>query len=176
MLYGQSKQYLLGKLVEAGLKSKPYTALKTLQKSQESHVGAVLFEREAYARNDSKKRFRDEKGAKHKRRKVFDRAVTFVVLIGDYTDDAVETMLEKFVALLDRGIMVEGNFVPIEVEGAEWVDTEDALLKAHVAVRVTVTFNGGIYKDTDFGPLTRVEVAEIERINGKENTDGKQAN
>ncbi len=55
----------------------------------------------------------------------------------------------------------------------EWVDTEDALLKAQVAVRVTVTFNGGVYKDTDFGPLTHVEVVEIEKINGKENTDGE---
>ena len=153
MLYGQSKQYLLEKLVAAGLKSRPYTALKALQKSQESHIGAVLFEREAYARNGSKKRFRDEEGAKHKRRKVFDRAVTFVVLIGDYTDDTVEAMLE--------------------IEGVEWVDTEDALLKAQVAVRVTVTFNGGVYKDTDFGPLTHVEVVEIEKINGKENTDGE---
>ena len=174
MLYGQSKQYLLEKLTESGLKSRPYTALKALQKSQESHVGAVLFEREAYARNGSKKRFGDEEGAKHKRRKVFDRAVTFVVLIGDYTDDAVETMLEKFVSLLDRGIMVDGNFVPLEIEGVEWVDTEDALLKAQVAVRVTVTFNGGVYKDTDFGPLTHVKVVEIEKINGKENTDGNQ--
>ena len=46
MLYGQSKQYLLEKLTESGLKSRPYTALKALQKSQESHVGAVLFERD----------------------------------------------------------------------------------------------------------------------------------
>ena len=172
-LYAESKAYLLAKLKEAGLKSKPYTALKALQKSQESHVGAVLFEREAYARNGSKKRFMDEKGAKHKRHKVFDRAVTFVVLIGDYTDDAVEPMLEKFVALLDRGIMVDGNFVPIEVEGAEWVDAEDALLKAQVAVRVTITFNGGVYKDTDFSPLTNVEIEAIEKINGKEPTNGK---
>ena len=72
-------------------------------------------------------------------------------------------MLEKFVSLLDRGITVDGNFVPLEIEGVEWVDTEDALLKAQVAVRVTVTFNGGVYKDTDFGPLTHVEVVEIEK-------------
>ena len=81
-------------------------------------------------------------------------------------------MLEEFVALLDRGIMVDGNFVPIEVEGAEWVDGEDALLKAQVAVRVTVTFNGGIYKDTDFGPLTHVEIEAVEKINGKEPING----
>ena len=176
MLYGQSKRYLLEKLTAAGLKSRPYTTLKALQKSQESHVGAVLFEREAYARNNSKKRFRDEEGAKHKRRKVFDRAVTFVVLIGDYTDDNVEAMLERFIALLDRGIMVDGNYVPIAVEGAEWVDTEDTLLKAQVAARVTVTFNGGVYIDTDFRSLAHIEMAEVEKANGDEIQDGKQNN
>ena len=45
MLYGDSKQYLLDKLKAAGLKSKPFTTQKTLEKSQESHVGAVLFHR-----------------------------------------------------------------------------------------------------------------------------------
>ena len=173
MLYAECKQYLIAKLREAGIKTRIYTTKKSLEKCMESHVGAVLFEREECARNGSKKRYRDEEGAKHKRRKVFDRAVTFVVLIGDYTDDTVEAMLEKFVSLLDRGITVDGNFVPLEIEGVEWVDTEDALLKAQVAVRVTVTFNGGVYKDTDFGPLTHVEVVEIEKINGKENTDGE---
>ena len=46
MLYKQSKEYLLEKLKAAGLKSKPYTTQKGLEKSQESHIGAVLFESE----------------------------------------------------------------------------------------------------------------------------------
>lgn len=41
MLYKQSKEYLLEKLKTAGLKSKPYTTQKGLEKSQESHIGAV---------------------------------------------------------------------------------------------------------------------------------------
>ena len=176
MLYTEAKQYLLNKLKAAGLKSNPYTTQKSLEKSQESHIGAVLFEREAYARNGSKKRFRNEEGAKHKRRKVFDRALTFTVIIGDYTDDSVETLFEQFISGLDSGIYVDGNFVPIEVEGADWVDKDDSILKAQVAVQVSITFNGGIYKDTDFGPLSHVEVVEVEQINGKENTDGKQDN
>ena len=44
MLYKQSKEYLLEKLKAAGLKTKPYTTQKGLEKSQESHIGAVLFE------------------------------------------------------------------------------------------------------------------------------------
>ena len=71
MLYGQSKQYLLDKLVAAGLKSKPYTTQKSLEKSQESHIGAVLFESEALSRNGSKTYYIDQEGAQKKRRKVF---------------------------------------------------------------------------------------------------------
>ena len=163
MLYGQSKQYLLEKLTEAGLKSRPYTALKALQKSQESHVGAVLFEREAYARNGSKKRFRDEEGAKHKRRRVFDRSITFSTVIGEYTDDAAEEIFERFLASLDAGLYVDGNFVEITVEGSDWVDADDSLLRAKIAVQTAVTFQGGLYRDTGYAPLRHVEVKEVER-------------
>ena len=165
MLYAQAKQYLLDKLKGAGLKSKPYTTQKALEKSQESHIGAVLFESESYSRNGSKKRFYDEEGAQHKRRKVFDRALAFTVTIGDYTDDAVETMFEAFISSLDSGIYVDGNFVSIEVEGADWVDKDDSILKAKVAVQVKITFHGGVYKDTDFGPLTKIEVVAVEKSN-----------
>ena len=75
-MYAESKKYLLDKLKAAGLKSNPYTTQKSLEKSNESHIGAVLFERETYARNGSKTRYRDQQGAQHKRRKVFDRLCT----------------------------------------------------------------------------------------------------
>lgn len=126
MLYQESKAYLLGKLKEAGLKSKPYTTMKGLEKSQESHIGAVIFDQEAITRNGSKTQYKDQEGARHKRRKVFNRAITFTVTIGDYTDDAVETMFERFLASLDRGIYVNGDFVPIEVDGADWVNKDDS--------------------------------------------------
>ena len=102
MLYKQSKEYLLEKLKAAGLKSKPYTTQKGLEKSQESHIGAVLFESETLLRNGSKTRYRDQEGAQKKRRKVFDRALTFTVIIGDYTDEAVESMFGAFLSSLDR--------------------------------------------------------------------------
>ena len=96
MLYKESKEYLLDKLKAAGLKSKPYTTQKALEKSQESHIGAVLFESETLLRNGSKTRYRDQEGAQKKRRKVFDRALAFTVIIGDYTDEAVESMFGAF--------------------------------------------------------------------------------
>ena len=171
-LYAESKAYLLAKLKEAGVKSKPYTAMKRLEKSQESHVSAVIFDKEAIARNGSKKIYRDQQGAQKKRRKVFNRNLTFTVTIGDYTDDAVEAMFEKFLASLDRGIYVNGDFAPVEVEGADWVNKDDSILKAQVAVQVAITFQGGLYKDTDFGPLTHVEITAIEKDNGKEPVNG----
>ena len=41
LLYTESKQYLIDKLKAAGIKSKPFTTEKALEKSQESHIGAV---------------------------------------------------------------------------------------------------------------------------------------
>lgn len=171
MLYSTSKRYLLEKLKEVGFQS-PYTTQKALLKSYDSHVGAVLFESETYARNGSKKQFRDEEGARHKRRKVFDRMITFKVLIGDYTDDAVETMLEAFIKSLDTGIYDEGNFVPLEVNGVEWLDIDDSILKAKVAAQIKIDFNGGIYKDSGFTPLTAVKILSAEMDNGKEPANG----
>lgn len=171
-LYTESKAYLLAKLKEAGLKTKPYTTIKGLEKSQESHVGAVIFEKEDISRNGSKKLYKDQEGAQKKRRKVFNRKLTFTVTIGDYTDDAVETMFEKFLASLDRGIWVDGDFVPLEAEGADWVNKDDSILKAQVAVQVAITFEGGLYKDTGFAPLTHIEIEAVEKINGKEPIHG----
>lgn len=93
MLYTESKQYLIDKLKAAGIKSKPFTTEKALEKSQESHIGAVLFERETFTRNGSKKRYRDEEGTLHKRRKIMERATTFGVIIGGYTDERYSTAL-----------------------------------------------------------------------------------
>ena len=103
MLYAECKQYLIAKLREAGIKTRIYTTKKSLEKCMESHVGAVLFEREECARNGSKKRYRDEEGAKHKRRRVFDRSITFSTVIGEYTDDAAEEIFERFLASRDHG-------------------------------------------------------------------------
>jgi len=100
LLYTESKQYLIDKLKAAGIKSKPFTTEKALEKSQESHIGAVLFERETFTRNGSKKRYRDEEGTLHKRRKIMERATTFGVIIGGY-------MVEKARRALPGGILFD---------------------------------------------------------------------
>ena len=114
----------------------------------------MLFESETLLRNGSKTRYRDQEGAQKKRRKVFDRALAFTVIIGDYTDEAVESMFGAFLSSLDRGIYVNGDFVPIEVEGADWVDKDDSILKAQVAVQIKIRFDGGVYRDTDFAKVS----------------------
>jgi len=174
MLYTDSKQYLLGKLKGAGLKTKPYTTQKALEKSQESHIGAVLFESEANLRNGSKTYYQDKEGARKKRRKVFDRTLAFTVIIGDYTDEAAESMFEAFLGSLDPGIYVDGNYVPIEVEGADWIDSDDSILRAKVAVQVKVNFLGGVYKDTGFAKVSGLEVESVEKNNRKEPANGDE--
>jgi len=168
-MYAECKQYLIQQLKAAGLKSNPYTSEKALEKSLESHVGAVLFESESILRNGSKKFYKDQEGAQKKRRRVFDRAIAFTVLLGDYTDEAVELMFEQLLHNLDSGIYINGNFVSIEVEGSDWVDKDDSILKAKVAVQVKINFLGGIYKDTDFTKLTELAIKSVER---KKPTDG----
>ena len=137
-----------------------------------SSIVAVIFERETNVRNGSKKRFTDQQGAQHKRRKILDRDITFSVIIGEYTDDAAETIFERFLSVLDAGLYVDGNFVSIDFEGSEWVDEEDSILKAKVAVQTVITFHGGLYRDTDFAPLRHIEVREIEKNTRKEPANG----
>lgn len=164
MLYAEAKQYLVDKLVAAGVKSKPYTTQKALEKSMESHIGAVLFDKEEVTRNGSKRIFRDEAGARMKRSKAFDRTMTFTVIIGGYSDEEVETIFEKFLGSLDQGIYVDGNFVPIEPGEADWVSKDDSILKAQVAVQISIVFQGGLYVDTGFTKIAGVEVEDIAKV------------
>ena len=49
------------------------------------------------------------------------------------------------------------------MEGSDWVDADDSLLRAKIAVQTAVTFQGGLYRDTGYAPLRHVEVKEVER-------------
>jgi len=85
------------------------------------------------------------------------------VIIGDYTEDAVESMFERFLSGIGSGITVDGNFVPIEVEAADWVDSDDSILKAKVAVQIKIRFDGGVYRDTDFAKVSELVVESIDK-------------
>ncbi|CAH8248798.1 hypothetical protein WJ0W_006768 [Paenibacillus melissococcoides] len=103
--------------------------------------------------------------AKHKRRKMFERETTFVVVIGEYSQEQADAIFEAFLALLDPGILIDGNYTALEVEEADWVDKEDSILQAKIAVQLKVTFRGGVYKDTDFAKVN-YHVRSIEKEDG----------
>lgn len=161
-MYKDCKDYLIEHLKAAGIKTKPYTTMATLSKCADSHLGAVLFVSGSPSRNGSKTYYVDQ-GAQKKRRKVFDRKLTYKVIIGDYTDEAVEEIYESFLASLDQGIFVDGNYIAIDVGDEDWVEKDDSILKAKVAVEVTVTFDGGVYKDTGFAPVNDVAIDSVDK-------------
>lgn len=66
----------------------------------------------------------------------------------------------------------DGELVVRVARGVFVFDKDDSLLKAQVAVQVMITFNGGVYRDTGFAPLTDVRVTSVEKITRKEPTDG----
>lgn len=164
-MFAECKEYLIGKLKTAGIQSTPYTSMKKLKLSRESHIGAVLFETDEFTRNGSKRIYKDEAAAQHKRRKVFDRSLTFTVIIGDYEQDKTEVIFENFLTSLDKGLYIDGNYTPLEVVDADWVDKDDSILASKVAVQVKLRFDGGVYKDTDFAHLSDIAIESIEKEN-----------
>ncbi len=70
---------------------------------------------------------------------------------------------------VDRGLYINGNFTGAEIEGADWVEKDDSILKAQVAVQVKVRFDGGVYRDTDYIDMSKKELGvRAEDINRKE--------
>lgn len=167
-MYAECRDYLIRQLQATGA-AKPCTTMKMLALAKDSHVSAVLSDKETFARNGSKTIFQDDRGGRHKRKKILDRKQSFNVIIGDYTEDKVETTLEAFLTSLDDTLYIDGNYVPIDAEEAEWAEKGDSILQSKLAVNVKVTFSGGVYKDTDF---TKVADADIQA--DKEDSNGSQ--
>lgn len=170
-MFGVCRNYLITKLKEAGVRTQPFTSMKKLRTTQESHVGAVLFDEETFERNGSKTIYIDKEGDRKKRRKVFVRSLHFDVIIGEYTEDKLSEIFDKFLSSLDRGLMIDGNYVEIEPEKADWVDDDDSILKAKIAVQLKIKFIGGTYKDSGFARVKEVEILSID-LDRKENEDG----
>ena len=84
-MFVQCQQFLKDALKDAGIHTPPITSLKKLTLYTDSHVGAILFDEETLGRSGSKRIFRNERGDQQKRRKVYDRSMTFDVIIGEYT-------------------------------------------------------------------------------------------
>lgn len=168
-MFAECRKFLIEALKEAGIKTPPVTSMKKLNVYSESHVGAVLFEEEALSRSGSKTIYRNERGDQQKRRKVLDRSLTFEVIIGEYTAEKAEKIYEDFLLYIEGGFYIDGNFTETELLGADWVEKDDSILKAQVAVQVKVKFNGGMYRDTGYVDAKKKELAiRIERFSEKE--------
>lgn len=155
-MFTRCQQYLMDTVVAAGGKT-PQTSLKRLQATIDSRVTGVLFEEETLEKDKSKRVYQTPEG-KHRRTKKYSRELTFTVVLGDYTPEDVELVYGKFLSLLEDGIYIDGNWVSIEPSRAEWVTTEDSILKAKCAVQVAVKFIGGVYQDTDFAKVSGVTI------------------
>ena len=152
----ECRKILIETLKEAGIRNKPYTSQKYLSLAQESHVGAVLFEKESMQKDLQNRVYTGEDGRKRKR--VFSRMASFNVVIGEYTVEAAEAIYESFLEHLPAGFYIDRNYVSIEPDEAEWMDEKDHILKSKVAVQLLVLCNGGVYKDTDYLQTDKVDI------------------
>lgn len=157
-MFTQCRDALKECLEQCGATRNMHTSRKKLKGSNESRVFAVLFEDDALAKNKSKRIYTDA-GGKHKRRKKFDRDLTFSVVIGEYDIEKVQEIYDRFLENIPDGIHVNGNYVDIEPVAADWMDDEDTIIRAKCAVQVKVVCKGGVYKDTDFAKADNVEIA-----------------
>ena len=168
-MFTECQQFLKDALKEAGIRTPPITSMKKLAVFGDSHVGAILFDQETLSRSGSKRIFRNERGDQQKRRRVYDRSMTFDVIIGEYTAEKAEAIYDRFLNTVERGLNIDGNFTAAEIEGADWVEKDDSILKAQVAVQVKIRFDGGVYRDTDFIDVSSKELGiSTENIIGKE--------
>ncbi len=143
------RQYLIDALKKSGIKSQVYTTMKKLKAANEPHLAAVLQSGEEFERSGSKRNFVDQEGRRKRRTKLWSRDTKLHVVIADTTDEKVEEILTRFLTIIDKGLAVDRNWVNIVIGKADWVEEGDSILKAKVAVQFDVTFEGGIYKDSE---------------------------
>lgn len=170
-MHAQCRQYLIDKVKAATVKS-VHTAMKKLKASKEIRIGGVIFEDEKFSRYGSKTIYRNDNGEQSKRTKIFDRDITYVVIIGEGDFAAAATIVESFISSIDRGIYIDGNFTGIELVEAEWDDDDDNILQAKVAVLLRIVFHGGVYSDRKYAPVHGYDV-NINIKKGEESDNGE---
>ena len=152
------RKYLTETLKKSGIKTRILTSEKELFSTNESHIGAVITEKDNLKKSGEKRKFHTAEGS-FLRRKKFDRIISFKVIIGDYTDERCEEIFKNFLQNLDDGIYIDGNYTEIDIGEAEWADKEDSILKSKLAVNFEVSFNSGIYSDCKNKKVKEVNVS-----------------
>ena len=87
-------------------------------------------------------------------------------------EEKLEELLEGFLSNLERGFYDDGgNWVDVTPVETDWVDEDDCVMKAKMAVQIKVVCKYGIYKDV--AAWTSPEGTEMELTTGKDE-DGQQ--
>ena len=152
------KDFLVGCLTRAGIKSQVLKSWKELERYADSHVGAVLSEGQVLARDGSKRNYTDQSGVRCTRTCIYPVDSKFKVVIGDYTPERAESIFYAFLDEIDHGLHLDGNHVEIELGEVKWVEKDDSILKAEIACEIPVTFHGGYYKDVTRKPFAGINV------------------
>ena len=155
----QERDYLAAKLKEAGVKSAIYTSMKKLRMTSETHLGAVLHNGDTFERRNSRKRYEDGTGKKMVRVTRIFRTSSFNVVISDAEAARCEEIFKKFLLCIGDGVYVDGNWVDLEIGKAEWIEKDDSVLKANIAVQVEILFkHQRLYEDI---PVKQVNLRDI---------------
>lgn len=157
-MYGECQAELIRALKAAGCEKEPFLSMKRMSSSAESRISAVLCENDHTERAGGKKFYTSETGKRQMRKKLYDRDITFTVVIGDFSQEKAEEIYENFLLELKEGIYVDGNYVSIEPSDAHWSNEKDHILYAKVAVQVMITCRGGLYRDYGTAKLTDIDI------------------
>lgn len=161
------KAFLEDALRAGGMGKTIYTSLKQLKHAAGTQYGAVLRISDKPVRATSKKTFRDQQGASLVRRKLYACETTYNVVLVAADEETLEKLLEGFLEKLAQGYYDDnGNWVGVTPEETDWVDEDDCVMKAKMAVQVKVVCKYGIYKDV--AAAASPEGVEITRITGED--------
>ena len=133
----EERDYLVGVLKKAGIRSTVHDSLKSLKNCNETHVGAVLRVKETFARSGSKKIYGEE-GQRKQRKKLHVRITTLHVVIADSNEEKVDAILTNFMKNIGKGVPVDRNWVEINVGDVDWIEEGDSILKSKIAVEFDV--------------------------------------
>lgn len=156
-MYTECQAELIRALKAAGCEKEPFLSMKRMKNSAESRISAVLCEDDTVERA-SGKRFFEKNGVSTRRTKLFDRNITYTVVIGDFSQEKAEDTYERFLLNVNKGIYVDGNYISIDPSDAQWMGEKDHILNANIAIQVKVTCTGGLYQDTDMVRLEDVDL------------------
>lgn len=162
------KEYLTNALKNGGINGRIYESLKELKMSHGNRYGGILRVSDKPTRSAHKKKFKDQSGVAKLRRCLYGCITTYNVIIAESTEEEAEKILYGFLSNLDRGYYDDdGNWVKVTPVATDWVDEDDSVMKAKVAIQVEVIFEYGIYRDEETGKMPEIEIPV-----GEEDIDG----